>query len=77
LKIHENIVRGKVMKWQRIRALARGKGIKAMNMGKTELIRAIQLTEGNQPCFNTLQVEECGQDNCLWREDCLTTATQN
>lgn len=64
------------MKWQKIRALAREKGLKAMTMGKTELIRGIQLAEGNQPCFNTLNVEECGQHNCLWREDCLAAESQ-
>jgi len=64
------------MKWQKIRTLASEKGIKAMNMGKIELIRTIQLTEGNQPCFNTLKVEDCGQDNCLWRADCLAAVNQ-
>ena len=38
---------------------------------KAELIREIQTKEGNIPCFGTERVQYCGEENCLWREDCL------
>lgn len=37
---------------------------------KEELVRAIQTDEGNDACFNTGRVTTCGQQACLWREDC-------
>lgn len=62
------------MELQKIRAIAKRHDIKAQNMGKTGMIRAIQLAEGNQACFDTGKSIECEQDNCLWREDCFTPA---
>jgi hypothetical protein len=60
------------MKLQEVKNIAKKMGIKAGSMKKTELIRAIQKAEGNVECFGTGRAEECGQMNCLWREDCLT-----
>jgi len=45
-------------------------GIKPGKMKKGELIRTIQTAEGNTPCFDTGEKERCGQDRCLWRDDC-------
>lgn len=59
------------MKLQEIKNIAKKMGIKAGSMKKTELIRAIQRAEGNFDCFGTAKSGECGQINCLWREDCL------
>jgi hypothetical protein len=42
----------------------------AGGMNKTELIRAIQRSEGNYDCFATPYRDECNQLECLWREDC-------
>lgn len=53
-----------------IKTIARARGIKCAKMNKTELIRCIQKQEGNTECFNTGQVNSCGQDQCLWRSDC-------
>ena len=53
-----------------VKAIALQMGIKTGRMKKTEIIRAIQEAEGNFACFETGKVEECGQANCLWREDC-------
>ncbi|MFH1834572.1 MAG: SAP domain-containing protein [Methanobacteriota archaeon] len=39
-------------------------------MDKTELIKSIQLAEGNIDCFGTAK-DFCDQLNCAWREDCL------
>ena len=61
------------MELQKIRAIAKEHGIKAQNTGKTGMIRAIQLAEGHQACFDTGKSIECGQDNCLWRGDCFTS----
>jgi len=34
-----------------------------------DLIRQIQIKEGNQACFRTK--ENCPRVNCLWREQCV------
>lgn len=59
------------MKLQEIKAIAKENGIKAGNLKKAELIRAIQRAEGNFDCFGTAMAGICDQMNCLWREDCL------
>jgi hypothetical protein len=59
------------MKIQKIRELAKKKGVAAGKMGKTELIRAIQRAEGNNDCFAGDKVSDCDQLNCLWRGDCV------
>ncbi|ADK86112.1 hypothetical protein Deba_2758 [Desulfarculus baarsii DSM 2075] len=41
---------------------------------KTELIRAIQVAEGNAPCFAT--IGDCGQGDCLFRDDCQEAMMQ-
>ncbi|KAF0218889.1 MAG: hypothetical protein FD174_2672 [Geobacteraceae bacterium] len=53
-----------------IRELAKKKGVKAGKMKKSELVRAIQQAEGNPCCFDTGHAAECGEEKCLWREDC-------
>ena len=58
------------MKVQEIKEIAARMGIKAGSMKKADLIRAIQQAEGNESCFETGKVDSCGQDRCLWREDC-------
>lgn len=58
------------MKMQKIREIAKKKGVEAGKMGKTELIRAIQRAEGNKDCFAGENASGCDQVNCLWRADC-------
>jgi len=58
------------MKMQEVREIAKKMGIKTANMKKADVIRAIQLAEGNIDCYDSGKSAECGQDNCLWREDC-------
>ena len=58
------------MKLQKIKEIANSRGLKTVKMKKDEIIRGIQADEGNCPCFNTGMAAECGQLNCLWREDC-------
>lgn len=59
------------MTLQQVKEIAKQKQIKVGNMKKENLIRAIQLAEGNFPCFGTAAAGICDQTNCLWKEDCL------
>jgi len=54
-----------------VRVLAREHGINSVRKSKADLIREIQLAEGNFDCFGTATAGICDQINCLWREDCL------
>ncbi len=62
------------MNMQEIRVLAKNHGIKSSRMSKVNLIKAIQLTEGNFSCFASAINDECDQQQCLWREDCFSAA---
>jgi hypothetical protein len=59
------------MTLQAIKAVAKTNGMRVRNMKKENIIRTIQQVEGNTSCFTTDTVKECGQENCLWRHDCL------
>lgn len=59
------------MNVQSIREIARRLDIRAGRLNKTDLIRTIQTSEGNFPCFGTADAGVCDQTGCLWREDCL------
>jgi len=54
-----------------VRAMAKRMGLKVGKSRKADLIRAIQTAEGNIPCYATDRVGHCGEENCLWRKDCL------
>jgi hypothetical protein len=58
------------MKMIEIRDKAKNMGITTKNVKKVDLIRKIQVEEGNQPCFQSKNAD-CGQTACCWREDCL------
>ncbi|RNC73282.1 MAG: SAP domain-containing protein [Desulfuromonadales bacterium] len=58
------------MKMQEIKEIAKQRGVKAGTMKKADLIRAMQQAEGNRDCYETGVSAECGQGECLWREDC-------
>ena len=60
-----------VMKMNDVREIAKKRGVRAGKLGKTELIRTIQRSEGNYDCHATSHVQECNQTNCLWRPDCM------
>jgi hypothetical protein len=59
------------MTLKQVKDMAKTKGVKAGNMKKENIIRAIQKAEGNFDCFGTASEEVCDQINCLWKEDCL------
>lgn len=56
--------------WQ-VREIAKKMGIEVTAMKKTELIRAIQMAEGNIYCYATQRSKTCGEEGCIWRDDCL------
>ena len=58
------------MKVEQVRAIAAERGIRPKKMKKGDLIRSIQQAEGNEACFDTGKAEQCGQQKCLWQEDC-------
>lgn len=59
------------MKLEEIKEIAKQHNIKVGKLKKAELVRAIQLAEGNEVCFESGKAGECGQSDCLWRVDCL------
>lgn len=58
------------MKLDDLQSIARKHNIKVSGVNKSDLVRAIQQTEGNSPCFNSSSSAVCGQHDCLWRADC-------
>lgn len=44
-------------------------GVKPGRMRKANLIRTIQLQEGNSSCFQA-GITSCDQNDCCWRSDC-------
>jgi hypothetical protein len=56
---------------QDIRGIAEMMGVDSRSLNKTELIRSIQRTEGNNDCYASAQVQTCGQMICLWHQDCV------
>ena len=54
---------------QEIRKIAKGMGINGTKMLKKELIRAIQVKEGNIPCYQS-GINDCAQSDCCWHSDC-------
>lgn len=59
-----------------IRSIARGMGIRPLPKSKLGLVRAIQSSEANFPCFGTAFGGDCDQAGCLWRTDCFKIAKQ-
>jgi len=64
------VSQSKSLKWGQIKQKAKDLGIDAGQMGKTELIHAIQRAEGYTACFGTAQ-GWCQYENCCFRGDCL------
>jgi hypothetical protein len=58
------------MKLNEVKKIAKVMGLETARVTKEKLVRTIQLEEGNDPCFGTGRATECGQQSCLWREDC-------
>ena len=58
------------MTLKEVKEIAKNMHLKVTNVKKTDIIRTIQRSEGNNDCFKTGYVNECRQFNCLWRHDC-------
>ena len=58
------------MRMDEVRKKAKELGLKTARMKKEDLIRAVQVAEGNFPCFGTA-AGFCDQALCCWIEDCL------
>ena len=58
------------MKFNGIRKMAKDLEISTYRMKKLDMIRAIQQAENNIECFGTERVDYCGEDSCLWKNDC-------
>jgi len=58
------------MKLEEIKEIAKQHNIKVGKLKKAELVRAIQMAEGNDACFESGRSADCGQQACLWRSDC-------
>ncbi|MDP2362052.1 MAG: SAP domain-containing protein [bacterium] len=55
-----------------IRAMVKARGIKQPpGASRVELVRLLQLSEGNFDCFATAVDGVCDQIDCVWREDCF------
>lgn len=59
------------MRMTEIKEKAKEIGVKSNKINKVDLIRAIQVQEGNSPCFATNR-EDCDQPECCWKDDCLS-----
>ncbi len=64
------------MKMKDIRIIAKARGVKPLKRTKADLIRSIQLKEGNFDCFASADQQTCSQTDCLWREDCFAQASK-
>lgn len=62
------------MKIGDIRAIAKSRGIPTGKQTKAELIKSIQLGEGNFDCFSSAASGECDQVGCSWRDECFDAA---
>lgn len=62
------------MKLEEIRSIAKSRSINPAKLSKIELIKSIQMDEGNFDCFSSAYNGDCDQTGCKWREDCFSTA---
>ena len=53
-----------------LKQMAKGLGVKPGKLKKSDLIRTIQVAEGNIDCFGKAE-DDCDQKDCLFRADCL------
>lgn len=62
------------MKVAEVKEIAKQLGVKVSRQTKTNLIKQIQIAEGNFDCYATPVDGYCDQDGCTWRTDCLKAA---
>jgi hypothetical protein len=59
------------MKMDEVRSRARQLDVKVSRRTKKDIIRSIQVREGNSPCYQSRDTTSCDQRDCCWRDDCL------
>lgn len=59
------------MTMDEVRVIAKQWNLKTANSNKADLIRSIQVANGNIGCFNTAAPANCLQTDCMWAVDCL------
>lgn len=59
-----------------INAVAKNLGIHASKYTKLDLIKTIQIAEGNFDCYASASNGECNQEDCCWRSDCFVAASK-
>jgi len=62
------------MKVSEIKKIAKQFGLKTTKKTKADIIKQIQVVEGNFDCFATPTEGYCDQESCLWRSDCFKAA---
>jgi len=62
---------GDAMKMIEVKQKAKMLGIMSGKLQKSDLIKFIQLHEGNDICFGS-DNKQCSHMECCWRSDCLT-----
>lgn len=65
------------MNMQEIKELAKNLDIKISKKTKRVLIQEIQETEGNTSCYGSGEEINCGEMDCLWRDDCFAEAKKS
>lgn len=63
------------MNMKSIRHLAKTLSVEPGTLSKTELIKKIQIAEGNFDCYGSAINGECDQVECAWRDDCLSESS--
>jgi hypothetical protein len=59
------------MNMQELRERAAAIGLAGIGkLRKAELVRRIQLAEGNNPCYGAEWRQHCAEMFCCWRSDC-------
>ncbi|MEW6615240.1 MAG: SAP domain-containing protein [Thermodesulfobacteriota bacterium] len=60
------------MNFNEVRRMAKNLGVNTARRNKTDIIRAIQRAENNIDCYATDRVNNCYEDLCLWKSECLS-----
>ncbi|MFA4911811.1 MAG: SAP domain-containing protein [Desulfobacteria bacterium] len=60
------------MSFNEVRRMAKDLGVNTASGKKTDIIRAIQRAENNIECYATDRVNNCYEDLCLWKSECLS-----
>ena len=68
--ISKSITKPELRKQYQSMGQPKQKGINVWHMNKDDLIKLIQKTEGNTPCYKGSYASTCGQTDCAWYKNC-------